>query len=231
MAEVKQPVHHRRQSDHVVDRARDFWTRNSRPILIACGAIILLGGGWLAYKYFVKLPKEQKASDALWKAEQLYVQDSLQKAWKGAPGVTGAEKIASQYDGTAAGNLAAYYAGVAALKAGDNNAAVKHLKDFSTESKMVQARAYKLLADAYANLGKNADALNNYKKAAKENEDDQQGASQYLFYAAYFAHKVAGDQKQAIELYKELGKKYPRTEFGSEAEKYLAQLGVYKTED
>jgi len=225
MAEVKQPVPNRRQSDHVVDRAKDFWTRYSRPILIACGAIILLGGGWLAYKYLVKLPKEEKASDALWRAQQLFEQDSLRQA------IVAAEKVASQYDGTAAGNLADYYAGVAALKSGDNNKAVKHLKDFSTESKLVQARAYKLLADAYANLGKNADALSNYKKAAEEYEEDIQGSSEYLYYAAFFADKVVNDKKQATELYRELLKKYPRSQYSQDAEKYLGQLGVYKSED
>ena len=39
------------------------------------------------------------------------------------------------------------------------------------------------------------------------------------------------DKKQAIELYKELVKKYPETARGVEADKYLAQAGVYKTEE
>ncbi|HEX6333822.1 MAG TPA: hypothetical protein VFZ78_06330, partial [Flavisolibacter sp.] len=62
MAEVKQ-ARHKADSDVVVDRAKDFWTQYNRPILIACAAIILLGGGWLAYKYLVMEPKEQKARE------------------------------------------------------------------------------------------------------------------------------------------------------------------------
>ena len=53
-------------------------------------------------------------------------------------------------------------------------------------------------------------------------------SSEYLFTAAYFADRVANNKKEAIELFKELKEKYPRTEKGFEADKFLAQLGVYK---
>jgi hypothetical protein len=45
--------------------------------------------------------------------------------------------------------------------------------------------------------------------------------------AAYFAARVLKNNKEAIDLFKELKEKYPRTEKGFEADKYLAQLGVY----
>jgi predicted negative regulator of RcsB-dependent stress response len=231
MAEVKKAVSHTTESDQVVERAKDFWTRYSRAILIACGAIILVIGGWLGYKYFVKAPKEAKANEAVWKAQQFFELDSMQKALKGDGGVAGFEKVISQYGGTAAGNLANFYAGEAAYKTGDYNKAVKYLKDFSTDAKQVQARAYKVLGDAYANLGKNAEALDNYKKAAHEFEKDDFNSSEYLFFAAFFADRVMNDKKQAIELYKELRKKYPATRYGVDAPKYLAMLGVYETEE
>jgi predicted negative regulator of RcsB-dependent stress response len=229
MAEVKQ-VRHRTESDDVVERAKDFWSRNGKVILGVSAAIIILGGGWLAYKYLIKAPKEQKATEAIWKAQDYYGQDSMKLALSGDRQYAGAEKIASQYSGTKAGNLAEYYAGVAALKLGDNNKAIKHLKDFSTDAKQIQARAYKLLGDAYANVGKNADALSSYKKAAHEFEEDANASAEYLFFAAYFADRVVKDQKQAIELYKEIVKGYPDP-YKSEAEKYLAQAGIYKTEE
>jgi tetratricopeptide (TPR) repeat protein len=231
MAEVKHARRATGTDQDVVDRAKDFWYRYGRGIMIAAGAVIVLGGGWLAYKYLIKLPKEEKAAEALWQAESYFMQDSLQKALKGDGRFAGAEKVANQYGGTRAGNLAHFYAGAAALDTGDYNTAVKHLKDFSTSSKPVQARAYKLLADAYAGLNKNSDALNYYKKAAREYEDDRQNSSDYLFFAAYFADRVLNDKKQAIELYRELAKKYPDTRYGMDAERYLGQAGEYKRQD
>ena len=64
-----------------------------------------------------------------------------------------------EYGGTDAGNLAHFYAGDCYLRTGDFNNAVKQLKEFSTSEKQVQARAYKLLGDAYSELGKNEDAI------------------------------------------------------------------------
>ena len=95
---------------------------------------------------------------------------------------------------------------------------------------MIQARAYKLLADAYAEQGKNSEALDYYKKAASHFEEDNINTPEYLFLAAYFADKVMKNSSEAISLYKKLKEKFPNTDRGMEVDKYLAQLGVYKEE-
>ncbi|HEX2608430.1 MAG TPA: tetratricopeptide repeat protein [Flavisolibacter sp.] len=229
MAEVKQVRHHT-ESEEVIDRARDFWTRNGRTILIVCGAVILLGGGYLAYKYLVKEPQEQKASEAIFKAMDYFQRDSLKQALNGDGQYPGFEKVISQYGSTKPGNLAKYCAGTIYLKMGDLNKAVKYLSDFHTDSKPVQSRAYKLLADAYADQGKTSDALSNYKKAAKEFEDDEANASEYLFLAANYADQVVNNKKEAIDLYKELKQKFPRSQYALDADKYLARAGVYNVD-
>jgi len=231
MAEVKHPVRHTSQNEQVIERAKDFWTRYGKITTIVAAAIIILGGGWLAYKYMVVAPKQQKAEEAIWRAQDYFSQDSLDKALKGEGQSAGFERIASQYKGTDAGELANYYIGAIALKQGDHTKAIKYLKAFSTNAPQVQARAYKLLGDAYANAGKNSDAFANYKKAAREFEKDKVNSSDYLMYAAYFADKVLNDKKQAEELYKEIITKFPNSQPSDDASKYLAQMGVYKVED
>jgi predicted negative regulator of RcsB-dependent stress response len=217
----------RTANPEVIDRAKDFWDRNSRTITIVGLAIILLGGGYLAYKKFFKEPNAIKASEAIFKAEDYYRMDSLNMALNGDGINPGFLKIISQYGGTKAGDLAHFYAGSIYLQMGDAAKAQKHLADFDTDAKQIQARAYKLLGDAYAEQGKNSDALSNYKKAAHHFEKDEMASSEYLFMAAYFADRVMKNQKEAIALFKELKDKYSKTEKGFEAEKYLAQLGVY----
>jgi predicted negative regulator of RcsB-dependent stress response len=195
MAEVKHQTRHKSENEQIIERAKDFWTKYGKITSIIAAAIIILGGGWLAYKYMVVAPKEQKATDAIWRAQDYFAQDSLDKALKGDGQFPGFEKIASQYKGTDAGELANYYAGVITLKQGDNNKAIKYLKAFSTGSEAVQARAYKLLGDAYANAGKNSDALSSYKKAAYEFEKDKTNSSNYLLMAYYFAYRVINKKK------------------------------------
>jgi predicted negative regulator of RcsB-dependent stress response len=238
MAVKKHDVHEKDHNQVVVERAKDFWERYNKPVMIICVVIILVGGGYLGYKKFYKEPREEKATDAIFRAEEYYRNalmsqnpDSLIRlALNGGGGFNGFLQIIKKYGGTDAANVAGFYAGDCYIMLNDNANAVKYLKDFSTSSKLMQARAYKLLGDAYADQGRNKEAFDNYKKAAHHFPDDADNSSEYLFDAAYFAEKVLNNQKEAIELYKELKEKYSNTAHGIEADKYLARLGVYNTD-
>jgi tetratricopeptide (TPR) repeat protein len=187
-------------------------------------------GGWYVYQNFFKKPKEQKAVEAMFKAEEYFRLDSTNLALNGDGQYDGFLKIISKYGGTDAANNSNYYAGVCYIKLNDNEKAIKHLKKFSTSSKAIQARAYKLIGDAYADLGKSADALSYYKKAAHHFEQDTENSAEYLLYAAYLADRVMKDQKEATALYKEIKEKFPRSNQASTADNYLAQMGVYNVE-
>jgi hypothetical protein len=61
----------------VVAKAKDFWTKYNRPVTIVCAVIILVLGGWYIYKNYFKNPKEAKAAEAMFKAEEYYRIDSV----------------------------------------------------------------------------------------------------------------------------------------------------------
>ncbi len=216
-------------NEAVIAKAKDFWTRFNRPLMIASAVIIVGGAGWYIYKNYFKNPKEQKAVDQLFHAEDYWRKDSVAMALNGDGQNPGFLKIISQYGGTDAANLAKFYAGSCYIKLNQNDKAIKYLKQFSTSSKPLQTRAYKLLGDASADLGKNNDALDYYKKAAHYNDQDEAASSEALFIAAYFADRVMKNSKEAISLYKELLQKYPRSSQSRDADNYLAQLGVYSS--
>ena len=167
----------------------------------------------------------------MFKAEEYYRIDSVNLALNGDGQYDGFLRVISKYGGTDAANLAQLYTGICYIKLNENEKAVKYLKKFSTSSKPTQALAYKLLGDADADLGKNAEALEYYKKAAHHFEKDETGSAQALFLAAYLADRVMKNSKEAIALYKELKEKFPKTEHAKDADNYLAQLGVYTTEN
>lgn len=226
MADKKETTTKTGANDAVIEKAKDFWSKYSKYITGISAAIIVLVGGFYIYKNFFKDPKEQKAIDAMFMAENYFRKDSLNLALNGDGPNAGFLKIIKNYGGTKAANLANYYAGVCYIKLNENDKAVERLKKFSTDSKPVQARAYKLLGDAYGDLGKSAEALSYYKKAAHHFEEDKDASADALFDAAYLADRVMKDSKQAIELYKELKSKFPETTPGRNADNYLAQLGV-----
>jgi len=229
MAEVKHAAP-KQENVVAVERARDFWSQYKKPILIGAGALVLLLAGWFGYKEFVQKPNNIKANEAMFRAEEYMKSDSLQLALNGDGRNMGLARIADKYGSTKAGNRAKLLAGAAYLRLEDYRNAEKYLKDVELDSKPAQARAYKLLADAYASQGKNKEALNYYKKAGHHFEGDDAYAPEYLFLAAQMAHKVLNDSKEAVALYKEIKKKYPNSGPGFEADKYLAQLGVYSVE-
>lgn len=226
----KKIVQDQDSGEAVIAKAKDFWGKYGKILTIASVVVILAAGGWYGYKNFVQKPKEVKAADAMYKAEEYFRMDSIALALNGDGQYMGFLKIIDKYGGTDAGNLANFYAGSCYIKLNDNEKAIKYLKKFSTSSGMVQARAYKLLGDAYADLGKNKDAFDYYKKAGHHFEKDIMGSAESLFLAAYLAQRTLNDPKAATELYKEIKEKFPNTQQAVDADTYLAQMGVYSTE-
>lgn len=211
------------------ERARGFWEKFQRPIIAAGIAIILIAGGYLAYKKLYKEPAEEKAVDAMFKAEEYFRNDSLRLALNGDGQNKGFLNIIKNNGGTKAANLAHFYAGVCYLKLNDYNNAVKYLKDFKTGAAQIQMLAYGRLADAYSEQGKKEDAVEYYKKAGNYFEEDEFNSSEFLFRAGYLLESM-GKNKEAVEVYKELKEKYPKTEKGFSADKYIYRLSIEKNE-
>lgn len=210
-----------------------FMAAHGKKLAIIGSLLVLVLLGLLFYFFLYiplyKQPREENASVAMFRAEEYFRKDSVLLALNGDGQNLGFLSIIKRHSGTKAANLANFYAGSCYLKLDSNAKAIEFLSQFSTSSKGVQARAYKLLGDAYGDSGKNKEALEYYKKAARHFEKDEINSPDYLFLAAYFADQVMQDSKEAIALYEEVREKYPRSQQSYDAEKYLARLGVYQS--
>lgn len=253
MAE-KQVITASTETIDVVQRAKGFWDKNSKRIIIIASAVILLTGSYLGYKYLYKLPKEQKASEAIFPAEKLfakmaasgtYNKDSVNIVLNGGNldgnAITGMLKVISNYSGTPAGNRAEYIAGACYLQLKDFDKAIKHLKEFDGNgANQVQSKAYILLGHAYAEQKKTEDALSYYKKAGSvvSDEDANQKAIA-LFMAASYADYL-GKTKEAIDILQDMKTNHMAGLLKKDAtspepainvddvDKLLAKLGVTK---
>jgi tetratricopeptide (TPR) repeat protein len=216
------------ESDEILNRAKGFWEKNSKNILISAAAFILIVGGYLGYKNFIQLPNEQKAQEEIFRAEENFRRDSLSLALNGDANTPGFLKVISKYGGTPSGNIARLYAGECYLHLGDFKNAVKNLEDFNDNgARQIGAKAEGLLGDAYSELKQNDKAIKHYRKAGSMFEEDQAISSEYLFRAALLL-EMTGSNKEAGEVYQQLKDKFPRTEKGFVAEKHLARLGITK---
>ena len=213
--------------ERVVHSAEQFWNKRGKTIAYILTGIILVVAGYFIYLNYFKAPEENKASEALWKAEEYYRTDSFHLALNGDGLNPGFLRVISRYGGTEAGNLAKFYAGSSYLQLGDFNNAVKYLKDFSTDEPLVKLQATGLLGDAYSELGKKEEAVGYYKKAGTMFEEDNMNSPLYLFRGAML-YQDMGKNQEAIELLQAIREKYPQSQQFADAEKYLGKLGVTK---
>jgi tetratricopeptide (TPR) repeat protein len=210
-------------------QAQAIWEKYQKTIFYALTAIVLVVGGYFAYVEYIQKPNEEKAADLIYKAQQYFAIDSSNLVLNGDGSNKGVLYIISKYGNTKSGNLAHYYAGISYLKLGNFNKAVEYLSDFSTNARQIQMVAYGALADAYSELRKNDDAVNYYTKAGKTFEKDEASSSEYLFRAALLSESI-GKTKEALELYKEIKAKYPKTDKGAQADKYIYRLSIEKND-
>jgi tetratricopeptide (TPR) repeat protein len=226
MSDIKHREHLEREISPV-DNLKNFQEKYGRKLSIALTLILIVILGYFGYKQFVLDPKEKQASEAMFRAEDYYRADSIRLALNGDAVNAGFVKIISRYKGTRAADLAAFYAGSCYLKLGDFNNAVKYLKDFKTSAVQVQAKAFGLLGDAYSELNKKEEAVEQYKKAGTYFEQDEIISPEYLFRAGYL-YESMGRNQDAITMYQLIKSKYPSSQRGFEIDRYLARLGVVK---
>lgn len=224
MSEIKHPAHLEAEKNPV-DELQHFWNQWGKKASYGLLVVALIVAGYFGYKSFISEPKEAEANKAIFRAEEYYRVDSIKLALNGDLGDPGFLKVISRYSGTKAANLASFYAGSCYLKLGDFNNAVKYLKDFSTPVKQLQIRAYGLLGDAYSELNKKEEALEQYKKAGTYYDKDEVFSPEYLFRCAAL-YETMGRTQDAVTTYKLIKDKYPNTFRGAEVDKYLARLGA-----
>jgi tetratricopeptide (TPR) repeat protein len=227
---------HKKEAD-VVEKARGFWEDYNKPVTYIGSAIIILFAAWMVYKYMFKIPKEEKADKIVFVTQKYFTDftnatDSAKillatKVLNGDGANPGALKIINQYSGTPAANLCEYYAGACYLHLGQFAKSMQYLKNFDANgATQIESRSLGMLGDASAELNKNDDALNYYKKAATVNEKDEFTSSEFLFRAALFAQST-GKTKEAIDLFKKIKTDYPLSQKASDVDRYLAKLGDF----
>lgn len=207
---------------------QSIWEKNQKRILTVLGAVVVVIGGWYAYNEFFKKPKNEKAAEIIFKAEEYFRLDSSRKVLDGDGTYKGVLYVIKNNSGTPAANLAHYYAGISYRNLGEYNKAIEHLKEFSTSSKPVQAVTYGALGDCFGELGKKEDAAENYKKAGRAFTQDDALSAEYLWRAAQ-VYETMGKNKEALELYKEIKVEFPKAKQG-EIDKYIYKLSIEKND-
>ena len=191
-----------------------FISKYKKPLILAVVALLVIIAGIFCYKYFVSGPREEKASTALGMGQQYFNQESFDKALNGdGASYAGFVKIASDYSGTDAGNLANLYAGLCYANLGKWQEAVKYLDEYAPSGDaMVSPAAIAALGNAYAHVNQIDKAVSNLKKAASMADSkaldgvNYSLAPTFLLQAAILLESQ-GKTSEALDIYKEIKEK------------------------
>ena len=213
-----------------LSKSEAFFNKNKKTILIAVAAAVVVIAGFFLYKAYVSGPREEKASTALAKGQEYFNNEMFDKALNGdGAGYAGFVKVADDFSGTDAANLANLYAGLCYANLNKWQEAVNSLEAYSASSDaMVSPAAQAALGNAYAHLNQLDKAVDALKKAAKmadaKAEDDTNNSLSptFLLQAAEILESQ-GNKADALEIYQNIKKNYVNSALvqSQEIDKYI----------
>lgn len=206
-------------------QSQELAEKNKNVIIGVLAAFIVAIGGYFLYNYYTER-QDSEAQVQLFPAVFYFEKDSLDKALNGDGNFTeGFVRIADQYSATSAGKKAGFYAGVIFLKKGEYDKAINYLDKFSSSDFLVQARAYALTGDAWAEKGDLDKAIGFYKKAA-DYKPNERFSPQYLMKLG-LAQEKKGDKTAAADTYQQILDRYPESSEATNAKTFLARAGRF----
>ena len=213
-----------------INNREAFFMNYKKAILIAVAAIIVVIAGVFLYISQISGPREEKASTALSKGQTYFNNEMFEQAVNGdGAGFVGFAKLADEYSGTKAGNLANLYAGLCYANLGKWAEAQKSLDAFSTEDdQMISPASQAALGDAYAHLNQLDKAVDAFKKAAdmadsKAEDDANNSLSPIFLIKAGEVLESQGKKDEALKIYQDIKKKYVNSMLvqSAEIDKYI----------
>ena len=213
--------------EDALTQSEAFLIKNKKTIIGAILAIIIIIAGIVMYKNLYAAPREEKAQAALFKGQEYLEADAFEEALNGdSIGYVGFIKIADQYSGTDAANLAKAYAGLCYAHLGKFDEAVKALENFDGDDQMVAPAMKGAMGNCYAQLGQLDKASSMLLKAADE-ADNNTLSPIYLKQAGEILVKQ-GKYDDAIKAYTSIKDKYFRSYQAMDIDKYIEQAKLLK---
>lgn len=216
--------------EQTLNKQEAFFLKYKKAIVIAVVALIVVIAGAMAYNTFYAGPREDKASTALAKAQQMFANQQFEQALAGDKTTEGFLAIAKNYSGTDAANLANLYAGICYANTGKWQEAVKCLDEFSTKGDAIISPASQAaLGNAYAHVKEIDKAISSLKKAAEmadskaANGVNNSLSPTCLIQAARLLESQ-NKKAEALKIYEDIKAKYVNSPAAQDIDKYIERV-------
>jgi tetratricopeptide (TPR) repeat protein len=208
--------------ENALGRTELWFEQNWKTLAICIAAVLVVAAGIYAYEGLYKVPRGKKAADAMFVAEQLFIAEDFSTALNGDGTNLGFVDVASLYSGTREGRLAAHYAGVCYLKAGELDNALEYLGKYravrGVPGEVINAQNEGLKGDVYVQKGDYATAITHFRRAV-DAADNVLTTPLYLKKLG-LALEASGDYAGAVAAYKRVSDNYPSSLEARDIEKY-----------
>lgn len=218
MAEKEEPIV---DVQETIGKAERYIEENKKSLSIIIGAVLVLVGGYFAWTKLYIAPLEEEAQGQMFMAERYFEKDSLDKAINGDGQFDGFKGIIDKYGLTPSGNLAHLYLGLSYLHKGQYEDAISELKEYDGNDLILTPVSLGAIGDAYSELGKQDEAIDQYIKAAEENKNNFT-TPVYLMKAATL-FESQGKYADALKIYEQIKTDYPEAREGRDVEKYISR--------
>ena len=205
---------------NVITRSEEFIRKNQKMLTTVGVAIVVVVVAVFGYYKWYKAPREMRAAEEMFAAEQYFLQGDFQRALDGDDANRGFISVIDNYGGTKAGNLAKYYAGIANLRLGNYDEAEKWLGKYSGKDTFTKPIAIMAQGDAEMEKGNTEAAVKQYLSAAKA--DDNAITAPAAFFKAGMGYLMIGDNVKALDCFKQIKHNYPESTEWAEIDKYIA---------
>lgn len=213
--------------EDALTQSEAFIVKYRNVIIGAVAAIILIVAGVLMYKNLYAEPREEKAQVALFKGQQLFEQDAFEMALNGdSIGYVGFLRVADEFSGTKAANLARAYAGICYLNLGRYEKAVEELDKFSGDDMMVAPSVLGAIGNSYAQL-EQLDKATSYLVKAADQADNSTLSPIFLMQAGNIYEKQ-GKFADAVKTYTKIKDKYFQSYQAMDIDKYIERAKIQK---
>ena len=226
MAEQKNQNEHLNVED-ALTQSEAFLIKYKNAIIGGVVAVIIIVAGFIMYKNLYAEPREEKAQAALFKGQEYFEQDAYEQALNGdSIGFVGFLKVADDFSGTKAANLAKAYAGICYAQLGQYEEAVKMLDSFNGKDQMVAPAILGAAGNCYAQLGQLDKAASTLMSAA-DKADNNTLSPIFLMQAGEILVKQ-GKYDDAVDAYTKIKDKYFQSYQAMDIDKYIEQAKLMK---
>ena len=206
--------------DETLAASKTFYEKHKNAIIYGGGAVLAIIIAALLIHQFYITPRNLRANESIFYAEQLFTEGNYEKALNGDGENLGFLGVIDQYGSTKAGNIACLYAAKCYAATDKFQEAIDMLDKFDgCGDAMISPAAIALKGNCYAELGQNDKAAELLLKAAKQ--ADNNTLSPTCLLQAGQILLAQGQKDKALDCFKQIKEKYQQSNLYYEIDKYI----------